>query len=448
MKHRAHFVGGEHEHSHNSGTAIALSLTLLGMVAVIMSLFYLVNWPDEDIQRATWNILSSTLSIFGAVLIFSALKGITMILFKEELHHGHAAPTKATDLVWPLVRLLLILACFHGTLLLSRSTQMLLQAVGAMGAHVVGFALIDFFATAQQLPSFAASPFMSLLEAVLSALVIGGSVMAATVARDRLGPPWRSSRWARQCCESEDDSAGLSLGLLICQVVKFSITGHLPPVHGAPKGKTGTEVWSLFGVSMLLVGLVIMASTLVKKLQSEGVRGVRRRCASIALIVASMTLGWCLLYWGQWLFWNWTSGEGVGGGDAMSAKMLMVLGFGLGGFVTIFALDFIADKGLVDRSCVQGLIDTVGLLLGLSWEACITTAVHGLGEALPGKEMIIDASVDLFLCLAVIPAWALFILPQALRYAEEEPDSEEEGNGTDAAKPKGADEAFLERRQF
>jgi hypothetical protein len=449
--HRPHFVGGHHGHAKDyDSTAVALSLTLLGMVAVVMSLFYLVNWPDEDIQRATWNILSSSLSIFGAVLIFSALKGITMIIFKEEQpDHGHGGTTEVTDLVMPLARVLLVVAAFHGSLFLVKGSQTLLQAVGAMGAHVVGFALIDFFGTTQQLKSFNSSPFMSLVEASLSALTIGGFVIAATMARDRLGAPLRNSRWARQCCESENDFSGLSLGLLLCQVVKFSISGHLPPVHGAPKGKTGTEVWSLFGVSMLFVGMVIMSSTWVKKLQSEGVRGTRRRAANISLTIASMTLGWSLLYWGQWLFWNWTSGQGVGEGDAMSARMLMVIGFGITGFGTIFLLDFIADKGWVDRSCVEGLIDTVGLLLGLSWEACITTAVVGLGQALPRREHVVDSSVDIFLCVAVIPAWALFILPQALKYAENESDDESvDGKGKDSASPKGAEEAFLERKGF
>lgn len=47
---------------------------LLGSVAFVMLLFYVVNWPDDDIRLYAWTIISTTLSIFTAVLAFSGVR--------------------------------------------------------------------------------------------------------------------------------------------------------------------------------------------------------------------------------------------------------------------------------------------------------------------------------------------------------------------------------------
>lgn len=43
---------------------------LLGSMGFMMATFYLVNWPDEDIQRISWEVISSTISVFGSLLLF------------------------------------------------------------------------------------------------------------------------------------------------------------------------------------------------------------------------------------------------------------------------------------------------------------------------------------------------------------------------------------------
>lgn len=452
--------GGGHQ---ESATAVALSLTLLGMVACVMSLFYLVNFPDRDIQRATWNILSSSLSIFGAVLCFSAIKGVTMMLFQEPIPSHHGGPPDANALAFHFVRLLLVTASFHVLLYTLRERQ--LQTIGSMGAHVVGFALIDFFGTWQQFAPFSTSPLHCFAQVLLSAAIILGCIATATYVRERLPPPWPGSEWAEQCKESEDDAAGLSLGLLVCQVIKFAITGHLAPIHGSPKEKTAFDLQCLLFTSIGCAGLVGGANMWRRSLEKQGheagdtvhehsgesadgagdnARGVDlhavagrslRRCASMLVVTASMTLGWCLLFCGQWFFWRWTGGQGVGEGDVMSARMIMVLGFGVGGFSVIIMLDWIADHGWVDRSLVNGLIDAIGLLLGLSWEAAVTSAVEGLGTAVPGRTLVVDLTVDVGLCIATIPAWALYVLPQSLKYV-----SEKSGPGSPRSLPTAGNE--------
>jgi len=52
---------------------IQVACMLLGGVAFVITLFILVNWPDDDIRRYAWVLISSVTSIFVAVLIFSSV---------------------------------------------------------------------------------------------------------------------------------------------------------------------------------------------------------------------------------------------------------------------------------------------------------------------------------------------------------------------------------------
>eukprot|EP00927_Polykrikos_kofoidii_P054878 TRINITY_DN4922_c0_g1_i1.p1 TRINITY_DN4922_c0_g1~~TRINITY_DN4922_c0_g1_i1.p1 ORF type:complete len:736 (+),score=173.28 TRINITY_DN4922_c0_g1_i1:166-2208(+) len=68
----------------NDGNRFAAAWMLLGSITFIMSLFYLVNWPDKDIRRYAWQTIGNTIAIFAAVLFFQACQSFVVnVVFKD-----------------------------------------------------------------------------------------------------------------------------------------------------------------------------------------------------------------------------------------------------------------------------------------------------------------------------------------------------------------------------
>merc|ERR1719174_1639367 len=62
-----------------------IGIMLIGNVSFTMSLFYLVNHQDPDMQRYTWTVIGTTISIFSAVLLFQSVEGMLHHYVLEEL---------------------------------------------------------------------------------------------------------------------------------------------------------------------------------------------------------------------------------------------------------------------------------------------------------------------------------------------------------------------------
>lgn len=68
---------------------IAVACTLLGGVAFVMGIFYMVNHDDDEMRLYSWQVVSCTVSIFVANLVFHAFQSFTTVVADSfEDHEG------------------------------------------------------------------------------------------------------------------------------------------------------------------------------------------------------------------------------------------------------------------------------------------------------------------------------------------------------------------------
>jgi hypothetical protein len=433
---------------------LAVALMLLGFVAFVMALFYLTNFPDLDIQAATWRLLSTTMSIFLAVLMFSSTQHVFGFLagkpwdygeegtVSEHRHEssvavGHEMVTREV-LILAFSRFLVFWMILQVYTYVFHGRNLALKTIAKLGSHIVAFAGMDAFGTLQEHGVFAGSLFNCLLGLLVLGILIWIVFDVADIGRSRVAmissDPETTKEWLSECRAAEHEAAGLILGLLSSQCIRFAITGSLPPLEGgSPMGKSHWQVHTLFvigiGLGLIVVPLEIVINKFTNYAASLGQvehswnKGWTLRFVRVIRETLSMTMAWCLMYWGRWTFWMSTQNNGLGYGDKMSALLTTSLFMSAFCFLGILVIDFVADR--IDRdSGLAGLIalgNALGLVMGLSWESTFHEAVEGIGDLhLLPIGYTCNVLVLIFLLVAVtLPAWMLFILPEALKERKE-----------------------------
>lgn len=430
----------------------AVAIMLLGFVAFVMALFYLVNFPDEDIKAATWKLLSTTMSIFIALLMFSGTqhfltfvtgtgtsesKGdgdgdLRVAIGHEEVTHDIILFAFARFIIfWLLLQLHLYFV--HGRHIAHKpqadsEKSYTLKGVAAIGSHIVAFSGMDAFGTVQEQGFFAGN----LFHCIAGVILVGGALFVlfdvADIVRRHIVQKRNSNlearqewkEWVSECNSAQYESASLILGLLLSQCIRFGITGNLPPLEGgSPMGKSRTQVHMLFAVAICLGTLVVALQITLRKTLGEQSwsKGWTKRFLRAIREILATTMAWCLTYWGRWAFWMSTEDSGLGYGDKMTALLATSLFMSIFCFAGVLGIDFIADN-LVGESGEAGcvaLIRSLGLVLGLAWESTFHEALGAIGSVhlFPVNY---ELNVLILICILVIttlPAWMIYILPEA-----------------------------------
>jgi len=398
------------------------SLTFLGLLLLVLSLFYLTNFPDEDIQRAAWSLLSYSTSIFSAMLIFHVYRAAVALfweLFDVAYVEEPSAPGR-TAVIFHSAQLLIIYAVLHGSLYAFRGWKSTLTAVGTLGAHVLGFSSIDAYGTLQRVAFFSETPGQSFYAVLVAAgAMLGGSVAHACVREVLVGSALE--RWKRQCCVSEREAAGLAVGYLLSQAAKFVITGHMPT--SAITRQSEGEAWRFLTTALAFAVLLVLMSAGLRGLIHAGVSAWPRQLAQALQSILAMSVGWCLLYCGESLFWDAAS--------VMASGICLLLAFAGVGILVILLVNLFEGRccNFAEKRCLQALVSALGLLLGFAFQACASEALVGLGAALAlpasAEAPLVRFAGPPLLLLLVLPAWAVYILPRATLAARAKaPDSE------------------------
>ncbi|CAE7531944.1 unnamed protein product [Symbiodinium sp. CCMP2592] len=430
------------------GEDVCISLMLLGCMGFMMATFYLVNWPDDDIQQITWEIISSTTSIFGALLMFQGCNRVVHYYFLDHVSSWHQLVVNMLHMMLWFCVLQLVLAYYSGAVgqqeapaarraALSRAScdiplrsvhlecaekhlhqiRLNTHAWAVLLGHVTGFAAVNAWSSVQQAIPRALCP------AVPVAAYLGISYIYRTTAR------WRYERtmadgeedeyeeiWGECVAETEDEVISLSVSFLIAQVLRLCITGELPGLSG--EDTEGTWHSTANCVLLLSVGLVLGVSELARLAYARS-RGkaapsdeeTEDRSANWYQKIAAMSFGWCFH-----ISVDWWVASSLHMDKSMKAVVSALAGTCFA-FLLIFGLDKVADMNAHDAEvdcALRTIITALGMLVGISWERCFDAAVAGVAEKHVGRlpPPVMNLLLAILLAAMVLPAWKWYIHPK------------------------------------
>lgn len=405
----------DHHHSPPSTTSTVIALMLVGMLAMFASLFCLVNYPHKNINQVTWTILSSTISLFCSVLIFSALKAVIGMCVREKIGiHGHHLKPNWTVTWFSFAELIFTFILGQSFMVWYRQRHYRLMAWATIGGHMTAFAAIECFGNLYHYAFSSSWQRGCVLVLLASSAMWGLSELASYVRRTYLSPQAKEQQelFIEECDDAGSEYVSLTIGMLISLLARHMITGELPPVHGSPRNKTQTEIWQLFawatGLILVLVIYTVASHTELRKKNQSG------SLAHLAQYTLSMSAGWCLLSWGQWLFWS-SVGEYMSETDKMQARMIMAMAFSALVFCFIFIFDFIAAN-FATQFGMRAIISTMALLLGLAWESVFVLSIESISGhylELPVQYICCELGLTGILLAVVLPGWVWYVLPKA-----------------------------------
>lgn len=446
---------------------LGVAVMLLGSISFMMGLFYLTNLRDKDLQHYSWYVISSTISIFCAVLLFQAVNGIVEMYMLEgnEEEEGFELMVDMVHMMLWYTGLQLFLAYTAGAIskaspgdgtdveslssadlkAVKKHINLQVKCWAVLLGHITGFAAINAFAQLQQqfsqdklfltgMVPFAAWAILFLLCSITHDIRMGVICMDD---RETLG----EQLWNEGTEETENDVVGLAVAFVVVQWLRLAISGGLPNTEGE---EPADQLSRHAPVEMALLLGVGFGFTALEALRVKYLRRSHSRLVPQFQNIVSMCFAWCLFFSSDWFVSHFFFAHDP---KSMIKHVVLALFVTACALALIFILDKIADlpqtSGEVDR-IVRSIVMALGILIGFSWEksfdvavASIASTVHALPEA--ATKLLLGLS----LVTLVIPAWRLHILPTVLEFQEEDEEEEEEEDeaalaGDDAGAPNGA----------
>mmetsp|Transcript_85600 Transcript_85600/g.227420 ORF Transcript_85600/g.227420 Transcript_85600/m.227420 type:complete len:569 (-) Transcript_85600:127-1833(-) len=450
-KEAKHKLEGSNKHHTLDGTTGAVSFMLLGAIAFQMALFYLVNWPDEDIQYYTYHIIGLAISIFTAVLVFDAIYGI--VEFHFGIEEGSAVMIVAAAVQMFIWFLIMQYVTAHLAGALPWSTELPaphevpegkerdaveecwhrrkrgIKCWAGMLTHITGFAAIATWSLIQQ-SSFFRQSFWSTIVVVpiafisIFALYHGADWVRYWIAMADDGKISESEElWDEESEEAENDVLALALSFLTVQAFQFWFLGALPDEKGTLEaGALQRGAWGKDCLFLVVAAVVCGFATyrifhVVSRLCRDNKKNedLKTRLALIAVNYTSMCFAWCLYFAvkaGLHYFLPRLETE------ALTSKIVIALAVSLVTFSIIFILDIVADQhtaGSEEQRAIAKVILAKGLLIGFSWEGCFATAFHCISHGFGDWVKCTNLGLSVCLCIVVIPAYRRYIMPEMER---------------------------------
>jgi hypothetical protein len=431
------------------------------LFAGALTLFYLVNHHSEHIRLLSWKTVTVSISIYLAIVMYFALNDILLVIQGNVAQVDHRrllvtgsyqlrtrgrrlGESSCGDIGTAVTKFVLMVILYIVTevfLALRSHRELQLAAWGLVGAHIIGFSVAEAFGNIQVCPPYSDSPglsFLLILIAIvtLCLMMFGGGLIRRKVCGDEIDA-WEAS-WLHQCHHTEDEFFAFGVGFMLSLMLRFAITGTVPDIHAVGKYRSQAECNELLVVSIsygILVMLLGGGIFHIKQLELDGFDERWQRALRLLELTCTMTMGWLLLFWLNWQFWESSSDEGIDGtGNVLSGRMYIFLFLALIALVAILGLDFVASYFPHLVGGLQVLSEAFLLMLGLGWENVFMSINSGVVKHVEDEtaKVLIRSALSLAMCVIVMPAWVLYILPHSLEHDHHQHDHDEHnGDGHD-----------------
>eukprot|EP00930_Biecheleria_cincta_P036861 TRINITY_DN25267_c0_g1_i1.p2 TRINITY_DN25267_c0_g1~~TRINITY_DN25267_c0_g1_i1.p2 ORF type:complete len:326 (-),score=71.38 TRINITY_DN25267_c0_g1_i1:1228-2205(-) len=281
-------VLAEEEEEKASPMAMAIAATLIGAVSFVLAMLYLMNHPDDDMRRYTYDIINATVSIFSAVLVFQSFNDAIETTLLEGKPVYVCVIVNFVHMLFWYCMLHLSLAYISGAIgeppESREAVELNMKSVAIVLGHLTGFASINAWGALQQLEYFS-TPSMSF--AVLPISCLGQFVLQrctdeirsyVSLADDGEWDEFEKA-WDEEVEESENDIMALTMSFNFIQAARFVITSRLPNSEGAvgwhelqEQRVAGQHFW-LFAVGLccacFMLALFVCEKTILQFLEAR-----------------------------------------------------------------------------------------------------------------------------------------------------------------------------------
>jgi len=388
----------------NSGNASAV---ILGGIGFIMAIFYLVNSREKLIADQTWSLISTSISIFVAVMLFGLVNTMWKLLFGMDASSACVAPTVSyiwvalfQMLTWWLV-IVGVLACHGGSILR-------LKAYGTIGGHILGFSAIHLYGFLAISPEFNSSPWMTLV-----VILVYFVTMPLVVIPTRLvGNILKKMRFTHveelneQAKDTAIDFFAMGLSFLFTMFFRGLITGKVPSIHGSHHDHPGWQVFALMFVGVLFIGIAAAAHSAHHKAKGDFAKEAIHYVSSTLAMISA----WCLLDGAGWYWLHYFK-------SAVQSKAAVAMIFSVVFVISVFLMWFFIHRVGLNKRYLRGAFTAIALTVGLSWEHTFDAALEGVGCVARStthkySEVLFVVFLTIIFAVVVTPAWVVYILPK------------------------------------
>lgn len=424
-----------------------VAVMLIGSVAFVLSLLYLLHWHDPDIRSASWSVVSTSICMFTGVLIGISWSGCFNSLVIGPPAVAGPVKTIVCDL-WAClgwyVALQVVLAAVSGVGCCRRArgakrdrvqTVLNLKCFAVLLGVTTGASNLNLWGLVQQQVPHTVPHLLGICLvclACLSALFKVGDIVREFVSNSDDGrTDHYEQMWDRFAEQTEDTTISMTMAHLVTQATRFHISGVLPlPAGQVPPGSSPTmrHAAELFFAG---AAYAILAGALGPP--SCGQQWpIARRIHVWCKRTAGNTTAFCWLYAITWVIQGALHVPGPPG------SMLLALAVTFVGFSLIFVMDFISDRACTSSAIdseARSLVGPLSLLIGMGWKQAFVSAIATITARddflPPATQTLLMAIV---LAIVVVPAWRLYILPVVM---EEEVQKQERSRAVTAASVAG-----------